>query len=220
MNEKKLSVNQQIAMTGAFGALSIVLSLTPLGYIQLGGFITLTIMHIPVILATVIAGLIPGLGTGLIFGLSSLLRTVMNGGGATPFFLDPRVSVIPRILFPVVVWLIFKLMCLIPKMPKIISGSVAAGLGTLAHTVMVMGSIYIFYGEPLLAGMTKTLEGMGYDISALTGFGGFAAIIVCTLATNGLWEIIAAVILTATVMLSIFAGKGRKSKLSRIEDKN
>ena len=42
-------------------------------------------------------------------------------------------------------------------MPKIISGSVAAGLGTLAHTVMVMGSIYIFYGEPLLAGMTKTL---------------------------------------------------------------
>ena len=42
-NEKK-SVNYKIAMTGAFAALSVILSVTPLGYISIG-IISLTIMY-------------------------------------------------------------------------------------------------------------------------------------------------------------------------------
>ena len=74
MKNENNSMNYKIAMAGAFSALSIILSFTPLGYIQLGNAIQITLMHIPVILATLLAGLIPGLATGFVFGVSSLVK--------------------------------------------------------------------------------------------------------------------------------------------------
>ena len=43
------SLNYKLALTGIFSALSIVLAVTPIGYINIG-FIAITIMHVPVIL--------------------------------------------------------------------------------------------------------------------------------------------------------------------------
>ena len=71
------SLNFEVAVTGIFGALCIVLSVTPFGFIQIGP-LALTIMHIPVIAATVLGGLIPGVGVGLVFGISSLIRTLIQ----------------------------------------------------------------------------------------------------------------------------------------------
>ena len=216
-NEKK-SVNYKIAMTGAFAALSVILSVTPLGYISIG-FISLTIMHIPAILATILAGLIPGMCTGLIFGITSLIRATMTGGGGNPFFLNPAVSVLPRFLFPLVVWLIFKALDKIPKMPKVISGSLAAAFGTFAHTMLVMLSIYIIFGDILLKGMQSVFEKFGFDTSTLTAVKGYFAVIVCMMATNGIWEVIGAVVICAAVLASIFAVSNKKSKLRKeVED--
>lgn len=209
-NEKK-SVNYKIAMTGAFAALSVILSVTPLGYISIG-FISLTIMHIPVILATILAGLIPGMCTGLIFGLTSFIRATMTG---VPFFFNPLVSVLPRLLFPVVVWLIFRGLNLIPKMPKAVSGSLAAAFGTFAHTLLVMLSVYIFFGKSLLEGMQSVFEKFGYDVSSFTPIKGYIAVIACMMATNGIWEVIGAVVICAAVLASVFAVTSRKSRLRR-----
>ncbi len=215
MEKRNKELNYRLAMTGVLGALSIILSITPLGYISLGGFINITTMHIPAILAVLTAGLAPGICVGLIFGLSSLIRTTMMGGGAAPFFMNPLVSVLPRMLFPIAVWAVYKLLNLIPKMPKVISGAVASGIGTFMHTLLVMGAIYILYGQSLLEGMTNVLQNLGYDISSLSAIGGFIAIMIGTLATNGIWEIIAAIILTAAVQSSIYAATNKKSKLSK-----
>ena len=147
MKNENNSMNYKIAMAGAFSALSIILSFTPLGYIQLGSAIQITLMHIPVILATLLAGLISGLATGFVFGVSSLVKNLMLGAAASPFFMNPLVSVLPRLLFPVAVWGIFTLLNFIPHMPKIISVAFSAALGTFIHTVLVMGAIFIFYGN-------------------------------------------------------------------------
>ena len=204
MEKTNRSINYKIALTGVFGALSVVLSFTPLGYIQIG-LLAITIMHIPVILAVILAGLVPGVSVGLIFGLSSLIRAAQTG---SPFFINPLCSVLPRMIFPVAAWAICKLFNRFPGVSKVLSGSIAAAIGTL----------YIFYAEPLLQGMKGAMEQFGFSTDNLSPVGGFIAIIACTLATNGIWEIITATIIVATVLTSIYAVKNKKSKLSKIEE--
>ena len=216
MDKTKRSSNYKIALTGVFSALSVVLSFTPLGYIQIG-LLAITIMHIPVILAIILAGLLPGISVGLVFGLSSLIRAAQTG---SPFFTNPLCSVLPRILFPIAVWAIYKLLQNIPHLSKVVSGAVSAAFGTLCHTIIVMTALYIFYGTLLLQGMKGALEQFGFDMSKLSTFGGYIAIITCTLATNGIWEIIAATIIVATVLTSIYAVKSKKSKVSKLDEQS
>ena len=218
MGKVNRSLNYKIAMTGVFGALSVVLAITPIGFIQIPGtFISITIMHIPAILAACTAGLVPGIGVGLVFGLTSLIRTAMSGGGANPFFLNPLVSVLPRMLFPVVVWAVYKALDLIPHMPRAVSGAVSAAFGTFCHTLFVMGAIYIFYGQTLLGGMAQTFARFGFALD-LTAFKGFIAVMACTLLTNGLWEIAGAAVLTAAVLGPLYAVQNKKSKLTKLEE--
>ncbi|MBQ3981374.1 MAG: ECF transporter S component [Treponema sp.] len=214
MEKTNRSINYKIALTGVFGALSVVLSFTPLGYLQIG-LLAITIMHIPVILAVILAGLVPGVSVGFIFGISSLIRAAQTG---SPFFINPFCSVLPRMLFPVAVWAICKLLGNIPAISKVVSGSIAAAVGTLCHTVIVMAALYIFYTEQLLQGMKGALEQFGFSAEGLSSVGGYFAILACTLATNGIWEIITATIIVATVLTSIYAVKSKKSKLSKMEE--
>ena len=218
MKDENNSVNYKIAMAGFFSALSIILSFTPLGYIQLGNAIQITLMHIPVILATLLAGLVPGLATGFIFGVSSLLKNLMTGAAASPFFMNPLVSVVPRLLFPVAVWLIFNLLNFIPYMPKIVSGAVAAAVGTFIHTVLVMGSIFILYGNIFLPMVLKAIEKIGISTENISGFKAFAAIIATTMITNGFFEVLCAVVLSCAVLGSVYAVGFKKSKLSKFEE--
>ncbi len=197
------SVNYKIAMTGIFGALSIILAFTPIGYIQVGP-LAITIMHIPTILATLTAGLIPGLCTGLVFGISSLIVAATSGTASNVFFVNPFVSVLPRILFPVAVWGIFKLFELIPHMPKTLSSGIAAAAGTTVHTILVLGALVIFYGKEL--GFAKGSMVKGFFVF----LGG-------TLATNGVWEIASATVLTVLVTGAIYGIQAKKSKMSRLE---
>lgn len=218
MKNENNSMNYKIAMAGAFSALSIILSFTPLGYIQLGNAIQITLMHIPVILATLLAGLIPGLATGFVFGVSSLVKNLMLGAAASPFFMNPLVSVLPRLLFPVSVWAIFTLLNFIPHMPKIISVAFSAALGTFVHTVLVMGAIFILFGDKLLLMVLGAIEKIGISTENISGFKAFAAIIATTMITNGIFEVICAVVLSCAVLGSVYVAGSRKSKISKFEE--
>ncbi|HBP10010.1 MULTISPECIES: ECF transporter S component [unclassified Treponema] len=218
MKNENNSMNYKIAMAGAFSALSIILSFTPLGYIQLGNAIQITLMHIPVILATLLAGLIPGLATGFVFGVSSLVKNLMLGAAASPFFMNPLVSVLPRLLFPVAVWAIFTLLNFIPHMPKFISVAFSAALGTFVHTVLVMGAIFILFGDKLLLMVLGAIEKIGISTENISGFKAFAAIIATTMITNGIFEVICAVVLSCAVLGSVYVAGSRKSKISKFEE--
>ena len=217
-NNINQSRNYKLAVTGVLGALSVVLAVTPLGYIQLGGLINITIMHIPAILAALTAGLIPGIAVGTVFGLTSLIRSIMMGGAANPFFLNPLVAVLPRMLFPIAVWAINKGFSSIPHMPRTVSGAISAAFGTLAHTMLVMLSIYIFYGAKLMEGLASTFAKIGFDVSNIGPVGGYFAVIAAMEVTNGFWEIIGAVVIVAAVLGSMYAVSSHKSKLSKLED--
>lgn len=194
-------------MTGVFGALSVALAVTPFGYIVIPGTpLAVTIMHIPVIIVTLLSGLVPGLAVGFIFGLTSMIRTIMMG---SLFFYNPLVSVLPRMLFPLAVWLICGLLMKIPRMPRLIANAVAAGLGTLTHTLLVLGAIYlIYFKEYIPAGQIQ---------DAGRTFSGFFTVIAGVLLSNGIWEIIAAVAIAFIFFSAVYLSSKRGSKLSRLE---
>ncbi len=64
---------RKIVITGILGALTIFLSLTPLGFWSFGP-VSATILHVPVIIGAVIEGPVVGVVVGLIFGVFSMIR--------------------------------------------------------------------------------------------------------------------------------------------------
>ena len=197
-----LSLNKKLALTGAFSALVIVLGITNLGIIPIGPAASITILQIPVILIVMLAGLPEGLFVGAVFGILTLVRAAMSPSGVLdPLFVNPLCSVLPRMIIAVIAWGLWKLLNLIPKMPKIASAGITGFITTIAHTLLVIGAIYIFEG----AGVKEAMGGMGYF--ALIG----------ALSFNAILESIAATIVCAAVYTGIFIAGNRKSKLSAEE---
>ena len=153
--------NRQIAITGAMSALTILMGIPGLhiGYIQISPTVSLTIMHIPVIIAAIFAGLPGGAVTGLIFGLSSLINAAANPSGVLdPLFVNPLCSVLPRLLFGLSAWGIYKLLSFIPYCPKVVNSAISALLSSLAHSFFVIGSMYLFLNSQI----TEAMGGLGY----------------------------------------------------------
>ena len=196
---KTLTKNKKLALTGAFSALVIVLGITPLGLIPIGPTAAISILQIPVILIVLLAGLPEGIFVGAVFGITSLVRAAINPSGVLdPLFVNPLCSVLPRIIFVVVAWLIWKLLKIIPHMPKIISAGITGFISTVAHTFLVIGAVYIFEG----AGVRDAMGGMGYF--ALIG----------ALSFNAILEALASTIVCVAVYAGLYISENKKSKLS------
>lgn len=88
---------RKMAIIGVLGGISMLLGLTPLGFIPVGPT-NATIMHIPVIIGAIIEGPIVGAMIGLIFGIFSMIRAVTAPTVISPVFYNPLVSILPRIL--------------------------------------------------------------------------------------------------------------------------
>lgn len=134
-----LSVNRfstkQMAIAGMLGGVSIALSMTPIGYIPIPFLgINATTMHIPVIIGAILGGPVIGTFVGMIFGISSLLRAT------TPFFADPRVAILPRLLIGISSYYTYKLSK---------SSILAAIIGTAANTLGVLSMVYFLGYLPL-----------------------------------------------------------------------
>ena len=200
MNNSTLSLNKKLTLTGAFSALVIVLGITKLGLIPIGATASITILHVPVILICMLAGLPEGLFVGATFGILSLIQAAMSPSGALdPFFVNPLISVLPRMLIAVIAWALWKALNLIPNLPKTVSAGITACITTIAHTLLVLGSLYIFKA----ADVREALGGMGY----------FALVAACGF--NAILEAIAATIICAAVFAGLFIAGKRKSKLSQ-----
>ena len=113
---------RHMVQTAIFGVIIVIMAFTPfLGYIPLG-FTRATIIHIPVILASLLMGPKTGALLGLLFGLTSFINNTVNPT-VTSFVFTPFYSMgefsggigsviicfVPRILTGVVPHYIYKL---------------------------------------------------------------------------------------------------------------
>ena len=188
---KKVDV-RKMAIIGVLAAISIMLSMTPLGFIPIGPT-NATIMHIPVIIGAVIEGPVVGAAVGLIFGLTSLFKAFTEPTITSFCFMNPIISVLPRVLIGIVAYYVYTG---IHKLTKRIylSGFIAGVVGSLTNTIGVMGLIYILYAD-------RYMKAIGQ-----AGNAGKYILTVCGM--NGIPEAIVAGILTAAVAVAMI----RKSK--------
>lgn len=154
---------RKIVITAVLGAITILLGLTHWGFIPWFGGLSLTIMHVPVIIGAILEGPVVGLGIGLIFGLFSMLQAAIAPTGILdPLFVNPLLAVLPRLFIGPVAWLVWTAL---KKWPVV--GLVASGIaGSLTNTVLVLGALGLFFGKtPLVsqvfgAGLWKALAGI------------------------------------------------------------
>lgn len=106
MNNKKGFSVRKLAIIGVLGAISAVLGMTPLGFIPVGPT-RATIMHIPVIIGAIMEGPIVGAFVGLIFGLFSIFQAITAPTVVSFAFLNPLVSVLPRVLIGIVTYYVY-----------------------------------------------------------------------------------------------------------------
>lgn len=127
-------------------ALIMLLTLVPfLGYIPIGP-LSITILHIPVLIFAYFGGLKRGWLYGLMFGVLSLIRCLYPPHGVLDaYFINPFISILPRVLFGFLAGAVFEFVRRIPDL-RIRSAVliVAAGILTVIHTLMVMGMLAAF----------------------------------------------------------------------------
>lgn len=192
---------RQLVLLSMFSATIILLSITPLGFINLG-FIKATIVHIPVIVGSIILGPKMGSVLGFLFGMTSLINNTMTPAissfAFSPFIPVPGmtrgslwaliVCFVPRILVGMVPWYIYQLSrkLIKSKILDFIGLAVAGVIGSATNTLLVMNLIYILFKEEYAA-----IRGVAQN--AVYG------IITSIIVGNGIPEAIVAGILTTFI---------------------
>ncbi len=212
-NRNKRSQNtRRMVVAAMLSAITAVLVFTPIGMIPLPPPLpAVTLVHIPVILAALVEGPVVGLLVGLVFGACSWVRAWESGMvGLTLFFRNPLVSVLPRLLIPLVALGVFWLLQKLRRgkvLDKVATG-VAACVGALTNTVGCLGMIVLLYRQEL----NELLQGIvgGGNAGAAEYAGNGAAWLVAAVGLpNGIAEAIVAAILVPVLVTAVEAMKRR-----------
>ncbi|MDO4902881.1 MAG: ECF transporter S component [Limosilactobacillus sp.] len=189
---------RQNAIRAILIAIIILQDFVPfLGNIPIGP-LSLTTLHVTVIVSAVVLGPVDGAIIGATWGILTWVRAFMAPSSplAPLVMVNPLVSVLPRILIGFVAGYLYR------WLSKITNGRlsmvIAAIAGSLTNTILVIGFIYLFYRTPAVA------HAYGVNVDHLLIALG------TIVATNGTCELILAAI--ATPLISIPLLKIRPNK--------
>jgi uncharacterized membrane protein len=192
-------------------AILAVLSVTPIGSIPLPAM-KATTSHIPVIVGAILLGPGAGVFLGTVFGVMSVVRSTLFPTLTTfvfsPFLPVPGsdsgsikaliVAFVPRILAGLLPALLFRFL----KSKKVgnqVACTACGVVGSLVNSVLVLTFVYLLFGVEYAAAL-----GSGYELllGVLTG----------VLFTNGIAELIIAVIVVTAICCPILRMAEKKSK--------
>ncbi|MCR4435490.1 MAG: ECF transporter S component [Clostridiales bacterium] len=177
---------RHIAIIGMLSAISVILGVTGYGFVPLP-IAKATIMHIPVIIGAIVEGPVVGAAVGLIFGLFSIIQNITNPNILSFAFLNPLVSVLPRVLIGVTSYYCYRYA--IGKWESVKIG-IGAAIGSLTNTFGVLTMIYLLY-----AAQYAQAKGIGVNAAAGVIYG--------VALTNGIPEAVIAVVVTIPVVLAV-----------------
>lgn len=166
-----------------FIAIIILQDFVPfLGNIPLGP-LSITTMHVTVIVAAVVLGPVDGAIIGGTWGLLTWVRAFVAPSSpiAPLVMVNPLVSVVPRILIGVVAGYLYRWISRWTQRKKL-AMTIAGIAGSLTNTVLVLGFIYLFYRTPAVA------QAYGVNVDHLL------PALEAIMATNGTAELIFAAI--------------------------
>ena len=197
---KRNQKTKTIALFSMFLAIELLLVLTPLGYIRTP-FLSITVMHIPVIAAGILMGPSYGAALGLVFGLTSVWNATMSPtitsfcfspfvtiGGVSGNWTSLIIAIVPRVLLGWIAGTLFN--AFNKKLNRPLSALVSGVLTTLCHTIMVLGLIALLWGP-------QYAQAIGQSPDTLLMY---LALVVLT---NGIFEMIAAGIVSMALAKAI-----------------
>lgn len=152
-SQQKISATQDMAIDAIFIALILIMSFVPnMGYITVAPGISLTLIHIPVLIGACLRGVKKGTLYGLVFGISSWLEALIIGTGFNLFFIYPWTAIPCRVLFGFLSGLFFSFGRKFPKRyaKSLYLALVSLGL-TWIHTGLVFFNLWIFYHQEIAA---------------------------------------------------------------------
>ncbi len=190
---------KRLVLLALFSAILMVMSYTPLGYLNIGP-LAITFNVIPVALAAATLGPSGGAFVGAVFGITSFLQCIGIGGtsamGVILFDISPLLAFVqrffPRVLEGLIAGFIFK------GMKKFSNNTVSCAVTGFAtaflNTALFMTSLVLLFGN------TDYIKNM---------IGGQNIIIfICTfVGINAVFEMIAATLLTGAVGTALYRAK-------------
>lgn len=187
MNSGNQNKTFRLTILGVLTAIVILQTFIPfLGYIPVGP-LSLTIIPITVIVTAIVFGPVNGAIVGGVWGIIVFIRAFVAPTSplAPIIFTNPLISVLPRILIGVMAGYAYNFF----RQTKVGTGGamrIAAIVGTLTNTVLVLGLTYIFYKAPYA-------NAYNIDVSQVL------PAILYILGTNGIAEVILAVIIAPII---------------------
>lgn len=182
--EKKSGITiRELTIIGLLAGITIALGVSGYGIIPLGP-LNVTTLHVPTLIGAIVEGPKVGAFVGFIFGCYSLWQNITAPNILSPLFINPIISVLPRVLFPILAYLVYLVLWKVPQGPRII---VTAFMGTIFHTIMVMGLIFLLYADMFALKMNLSPDQVLGSILFLSATHGipeavFAAVIVTPVA--------------------------------------
>ena len=183
MKKSSLSTGELVRLS-VFIALIMIQSWVPmLGYINIPP-LAITYIHVTVIVATLWLGVKQGMLVGAVWGINSWIKAIIAPVSPvnTLVLSSPLVSVLPRILMPLILGMIIYYLKQKQVNAKLV-GLTAGVLGSWLNTFLVLGAIVVFKQQAYM---------MAKDLNQTTLWQVLGGII----ATNGVFESIAAGIIT------------------------
>ena len=138
----KNNTTKTLALNGLLMAIILLMAFVPfIGFIQIGP-IAITLAHIPVIVGAILFGLKTGFILSLTFGISSMLVAITRGAIVADLaFINPMVSILPRLIFGLVIHFIYRFSSNI-KSENLRIGLTAL-LSTLIHSFVTLSALLI-----------------------------------------------------------------------------
>ncbi|MDD4103674.1 MAG: ECF transporter S component [Bacilli bacterium] len=175
----------EMTLSAVIIAIIAVMSYIPyVGYINYG-VVSITTIHIVVLVAALLFGWKQGLVAGTAFGLFSFLQALTASTVMDLAFRNPVISILPRVLFGFLAGIIFDGMRKVDNLPvRSILYIVGSVFMTMVHTALVVGMFYAF----------KSTMGFGEILQSIMGI---------IIGTNGLIESISAGIVVPLIALPL-----------------
>lgn len=195
-NKQKIT---RIVIMGLLTAILVVMSFTPLGYLNIGP-LSITLNIIPVAIAALTMGPVGGAAAGAVFGLTSFLQCVGIGlpspFGVALFGINPIFTIItcfvPRILDGFLLGYINKFVSDVSN--SIVSSFITGFAAALLNTVFFMTSLMVLFGK------TSLIMDMRGEMNVIAFMCAFVGI-------NAVFEIVASTIVTGGVGTALLKAK-------------
>lgn len=181
---------KQLTLLGLMTALLLLMSFTPLGYLNIGP-LAITFNVIPVAVSALALGPVGGLIAGSVFGLTSFLQAIGVGGvsmlGSTLFSINPFFSIllcfVPRMLDGFLLGYIFRS---VSKLNRVAACFVTGFAAAFLNTLFFMSALILLFGQ------TEYMQGLINGQNILLFVCAFVGI-------NAVFEMLSSTVITGAV---------------------